>query len=138
MNLFKFLFILLALVYGCVDIAPDEEWDNDDTCIWLHYASNLQLEEHWFVEEKSANKQTVLSFKPEYKEEVINQIILSPFYNQTQTIDLSAVLWKEIKRDKIMGIWYAKYNGFVFLQTPGNQYPIFLEIDTIKNQLFVE
>lgn len=138
MNRFKYIFPILTILVGCVSIAPDEEWDNDDTRIWIKYASELDLSVHWFTEKERNRQKTVLDYKDEFEDDIKSQVTNSPHFNDTRTIDMDADVWKEIMKEKVLGLWYTNDKGFRFLQAPGNQYLVTIEIDTVTNQIIVD
>ena len=138
MNKIIYIFSILIILVSCVNIAPDEEWDNDDTRIWIKYASGLDLTVHWFTEKESNRQKTILDYQDEFENEIKSQVTNSAYFNETQTIDLDSDLWKEIIKEKVMGVWHENDKGFRFLQAPGNQYPVKIEMDTIQNLIIIE
>jgi len=129
-------FILIANIFlltGCIDIAPDESWDGDDTRIWINEASDFNLDPFWFKEKSSTPDSTVLDYKQEFEENIVKQIIESKHFNQSSVYDSIRTLPK--KEYSLKGIWIQKNKGFQFLQFKNNQYPMTIYVDTINNSI---
>lgn len=125
------LLLYLSLLTGCINIAPDEAWDGDDTRIWINEASGFNVESFW-VKEKSANlDSTVLEYKQEFEKNIFNQIIQSKHFNQLAFYD--SINANKSPKDSIKGIWIQKNDRFQFLQFKGNQYPMTIFVDTATN-----
>lgn len=84
------------ILVGCVSSVPDEEWDNDDTRIWIKYASSLDLAVNWFTEKERNEQMTILDYNDEFEDVIKAQVINSLHFNETKTMDLETDLWKEI------------------------------------------
>lgn len=137
MHISKWYVLIPILLSGCLDIAPDEDWDNDDTRIWIKYASSLDIPENSFTERDSIDSLTYLSYEEKFEEVIRNQIIGSRYFSETTTYSPDAELWKVISSEHISGIWFRTNRGFKFIQTPGNQYPMSIEMDSLDNLIII-
>ena len=127
------LITCIFLLTGCINVAPDESWDGDDTRIWINEASDLNLDPFWFKEKSSTLDSTVLEYKQEYEKNIVDQIILSKYFNQLAIYD--SLKTSNKKEDALKGVWIQTNRGFQFLQFKNNQYPMTIYVDTIRNSV---
>ena len=131
-----FYFIIITIILNaCINIAPAETWDDDDTRIWINEASGLNLDPFWFKEDTTAIKQTLLIYKEEFEQAIDEQIQHSWSFNSENKFDLSEQT--KPSQDSIKGIWKFVDNGYQFFQFKGNQYPMSITIDTSKNWISI-
>jgi hypothetical protein len=138
MKLRTYIISILTLFASCINIAPDEQWDNDDTRIWIKFASSLDLPVNSFTKKDSTQYLTILNYEEKYEDSIKVQIINSPHFNKTTAYNPNTELWKLIAKEKLMGIWCKMDNGYRFLQVTGNQYPMTIIMDTVKDRLIIK
>lgn len=131
------IIVIISFLFlsGCINIAPDERWDGDDTRIWIKEASSLDLDPFWFKETESNLQKTVLEYKQDFEGNILYQVLNSKYYNKTFTYDSTLEIWKNLENEKLNGSWHKDGSGFKFIQVSGNQYPMTIFIDTTLNKI---
>lgn len=127
------LIMLVLLLCGCYNFvsAPDEQWDGDDTRIWINEASGFNPDPFWFKEKSSCEDSTVLEYKQNFEKQLLKQILQSKYFNQSAVYD--SLKTSNSNKHSLKGIWMQSEKGFSFLQFKNNQYPMTITVDTIQN-----